>query len=309
MGHDHGQAHADARVGSRRALAIALALIATFMLAEIVGGLLTNSLALLADAAHMFSDAASLGLALGAIWLARRPPTPTRTFGYKRAEILAALVNGLTLVAVALWIFFEAYQRFDDPPEILGGWMLVVAVLGLLINVVALRILHGSAEESLNVSAAVRHVLADLLGSVGVIAAAVVILLTGWRPIDPLISVVIGVLVLASSWTILRDSVHILLEGTPRGMDLETLGRRMARVDGVREVHDLHVWTITSGFPALSAHVLVGRQEDCHRRRRELERVLRDEFGIEHTTLQIDHTGGEPIALEPLEQCSSEPSE
>ena len=297
--HDHG---GDARAASKRALAIALGLITTFMFAEIVGGLLTGSLALLADAAHMFNDATSLGLALGAIWLAQRPPSSERTFGFKRAEILAALANGVMLVAVSLWIFYEAYHRFQDPPQILGSWMLVVAVLGLAINLIAFRILHRSGDESLNVTAAVRHVIADVLGSVGVIVAAVVILLTGWRPIDPLVSVVIGILVLGSSWSILRDSVHILLEGTPQELDLEKVGRRMASAPGVHEVHDLHVWTITSGFPALSAHVLVGRDEDCHACRRELERVLHEEFGIDHTTLQVDHLGGELLQLEPPEQ-------
>ena len=302
MAHQHGNGHdAHARSATKRALTVALALITVFMFAEIAGGLLTNSLALLADAAHMFNDATSLALALGAIWLAQRPATAERTFGFKRAEILAALANGLMLVAVSVWIFYEAYRRFDDPPEIVGSWMLVVAILGLAINVAAFTMLHRSGEESLNVSAAVRHVVADLLGSVGVITAAVVILLTGWRPIDPLISVVIGVLVLVSSWSILRDSIHILLEGTPRDLNLEQVGNRMAGAHGVTEIHDLHVWTITSGFPALSAHVLVGRDENCHERRRDLERMLRDEFGIEHTTLQVDHAGGELVALERVE--------
>ncbi len=187
--------------------------------------------------------------------------------------------------------FYEAYQRIQDPPEILGGWMMVVAVIGLVVNAAGALILTRSAGENLNMQGALRHILADLLGSVGVIAAAVVILLTGWGYADPIISVFIGILVLFSSWKLLRDSVGILLEGSPPGMDANEVGRKMVAVDGVEEVHDLHVWEITSGFPALAAHVLVGREEDCHERRREIEKVLYREFGIEHTTLQVDHAG------------------
>jgi cobalt-zinc-cadmium efflux system protein len=276
---------------SRRALAIVLALTATFTVAEVVGGLLTGSLALLADAGHMLSDNVSLGLALFAFWLSAKPPTPERSFGYNRAEILAALANGVTLVAISIWIFIEAYHRLQDPPEILGGWMMAVAVMGLAINLAGAVILARSAGESLNMQGALRHVLADLLGSIGVIAAAIIILLTGWVYADPIISALIGVLILGSSWKLLRDSTNILLEATPRGIDAEEVGRRMAGAQGVVEVHDLHIWTITSGFPALSAHVLVGESEDCHARRRNLEELLAHEYGIEHTTLQVDHVG------------------
>ena len=270
---------------------VVLALTLTYMFAQIAGGLLTGSLALLADAAHMASDNVALGLALFAFWLAERPPTPNRSFGYKRAEILAALFNGVTLVAVSIWIFYEAYERFRDPPEILGGWMMAVAVVGLLVNVAGALILMRSAGENLNMQGAFRHVLADLLGSVGVILAALVILITGWFYADPIISVVIGVLVVLSSWRLLRDSVNILLEGSPPGIDARKVGERMVDVKGVDEVHDLHIWEITSGFPALAAHVLVGHDQNCHERRREIEKVLSGEFGIEHTTLQVDHVG------------------
>jgi cobalt-zinc-cadmium efflux system protein len=256
-----------------------------------LGGLITGSLALLADAGHMLSDALSLGVALFAVWLAGKPVTPNRSFGYKRAEILAALFNGATLVAISIWIFVEAYHRFSEPPEILGGWMLAVAALGLVVNVAGAMILWRSGGESLNLQGALRHILADLLGSVGAIAAALVILATGWRYADPIISVLIGLLVLGSSWRLVRDSSNILLEGTPRGIDANEVGSSMARVPGVAEVHDLHVWTITSGFPALAAHVLVGRDEDCHARRRDIEEVLARDYGIEHTTLQVDHVG------------------
>src|SRR5215212_10317801 len=218
---------------------------------------LAITLALTADAGHMLSDNLSLGVALFAAWLAGRPETPEKSFGYKRAEILAALANGVTLVAISIWIFIEAYSRLREPPEILGGPMLVIAALGLLVNAAGAIVLSRSGSENLNTQGAMRHVVADALGSIGVIIAALVIILTGWRYADPLVSVVIGALILASSWSLLRDSTNILLEASPRGINAEAVGRKMARAQGVAEVHDLHISTITSGFPALSAHVLV----------------------------------------------------
>ncbi len=300
-GHGHSHGHNHGRGADRRALSIVFALTTAFMVVEVVGGLVTGSLALLADAGHMLSDAFSLGLALVAVWLASRPATPNRSFGYKRAEILTALLNGVTLVAISVWILVEAYNRLWEPPEILGGWMLAVATLGLVVNIVGVLILSRSGGESLNVQGALRHVVADVMGSVGAIAAALVILATGWRYADPLISALIGLLVLASSWRLLRDSTNILLEGTPPGMDANKVGRSMAAAEGVREVHDLHVWTITSGFPALSAHVLVGHDEDCHARRRDLEDLLAREYGIKHTTLQVDHAGDHTATLHSLQ--------
>ena len=292
MAHTHENAHpGGARGKNRRALAVVLALTASFTVIEVVGGLLTGSLALLADAGHMLSDNLSLGIALFATWLAGRPATPERTFGYQRAEILAALANGVTLVAISTWIFIEAYSRLWEPPEILGKPMLAVAALGLLVNALSAIILSRSAGENLNAQGALRHVIADALGSVGAIMAAAIILLTGWRYADPLVSAAIGLLILGSSWKLLRDSTNVLLEATPRGIDAEDVGRSMAGAQGVEEVHDLHIWTITSGFPALSAHVLVGQSEDCHARRRDLEDLLLREYGIEHTTLQVDHAG------------------
>ncbi len=299
--HDHGHSHDHGRGADRRALSVVFALTASYMVVEVVGGLVTGSLALLADAGHMLSDAFSLGLALVAVWLAQRPATPNRSFGYKRAEILAALLNGATLVAISVWIFVESYNRLWEPPEILGGWMLAVAALGLVVNVAGALILSRSGGESLNVQGALRHVVADIMGSVGAIAAALVILATGWRYADPLISALIGVLVLASSWKLLRDSTNILLEGTPPGIDANKVGESMAAAQGVREVHDLHVWTITSGFPALAAHVLVGHDEDCHARRRDLEDLLAREYSIKHTTLQVDHAGDHTATLHSLQ--------
>ncbi len=295
MGHGHGHHHHGpghhhhgASSGTRR-LAYVLALTAGYTVVELIGGLLTGSLALLADAGHMLSDAASLGLALLAAWLGGRAATSQRTFGYRRAEVLAALANGLALVTISVWILVEAYQRLSRPPEVLGGWMLAVAALGLVVNLVAAAILFGGHDDDINVAAAARHVLADLLGSLGAVAAAGIILVTGWRHADPAVSALIALLVLASSWSILREALRILLEATPRGVDAATVGQAMAERPGVVEVHDLHIWTITSGFPALAAHVLVAPGDDCHARRRELERMLHDSFGIRHTTLQVDH--------------------
>ena len=299
-GHEHG-----GRARSRRALGLVLVLTAGYTIVEVVAGVLTGSLALLADAGHMLGDVAALGLALGAAWLASRPATPERSFGFQRAEILAALVNGLALVAIAIWVFVEAIRRLDDPSEILGGWMLAVALLGLAVNLVAAGILARAAAESLNVQAALRHVFADLASSIGVAATAIVVIATGWRQADPLAGMGIALLILASSWGILRDSVVILLEASPAGIDAREVGRRMASWEGVVEVHDLHIWTITSGFPALSAHVLVARGDDCHARRLELEQMLAQEFGLEHTTLQVEHVGEQRgLQITPLRRRS-----
>jgi cobalt-zinc-cadmium efflux system protein len=282
--HDHG------RAADRRVLAAALALVVAFAVVELVGGLLADSLALLADAGHMVGDAGSLGLALFAAWIAARPATAARTYGFRRAEILAALANGVALVAIAIWVFVEAADRFSDPPEPLGGWMLAVGAAGLAVNGVVAGLMLRGGSASLNVRAALRHVLADLLGSVGVVAAALVVLTTGWAYADPVASVAIGVLVLASSWAVLRESVGILLEESP--VDAHEVGHAMAALPGVVEVHDLHIWTITSGFPALSAHVLVDRGTDSQAIRLELERVLHERFGLDHTTLQVEQAQG-----------------
>ncbi|MBN8869424.1 MAG: cation transporter [Solirubrobacterales bacterium] len=308
MGHDHehgshGHSHGPGewRDADRRALLIAAGLTAGFMVAEVAGGLLTDSLALLADAGHMLSDSFSLFLALGAVALAARPATARRTYGFKRAEILAALINGILLVVVSVWIVVEAISRIGDPPEVLGGWMLVVAVAGLLVNLIAAWVLARSAGESLNVKAALRHVLADVAGSVGVILAALIILTTGWELADPIVSIVISVLIAASAWSILRDSVDVLLEAAPPGLDTEEIGYAMAALPGVEQVHDLHIWQITSGMPMLSAHVLVGPGADCHGLRRDLEQMLEAEYEIDHTTLQVEHiTSQAPIPADQL---------
>jgi len=285
--HDHGERLAT----DRRRLGIALALILAFMVVEIVGGLISNSLSLLADAGHMVTDAASLTLALVAAWLAATPATPQRSFGLRRAEILAALANGVALVAISIWIVIAAIGRLHDPPDTLGGWMVAVGVIGIGVNLAAAAVTWGGRNGSLNVRAAFQHVLADLLGSAGVAVAGVIVLTTGWRYADPIVAIAIALLILASSWTILRDSVEVLLETTPRDIDAEAVGRAMVGHAGVREVHDLHIWTITSGFPALSAHVLVDPGADCHAVREELEHVLAERFSLTHTTLQVEHAG------------------
>ena len=291
-----GRRHAhDHRAASSRALAAVLALTVAMTVVEVFGGVLTGSLALLADAGHLFSDSFAIGLALGAILLARRPSTARRSFGFQRAEILAAFVNGLTLVLVSGWIVWEAIDRLDERPDVLGGWMLAVAAAGLAVNALAAIILLRSGRESLNVEAAYRHVLADLLGSAGVLVAALVIVATGWTLVDPLVSLAIAVLIVASAWGVLRDSTAILMEQTPTRLDADAVARAIVDVSGVTSVHDLHVWTITSGFDALSAHVLVGRGEDCHALRRDVERALAESFGITHTTLQVDHDAADAL--------------
>ncbi|HMX71360.1 MAG TPA: cation diffusion facilitator family transporter [Solirubrobacterales bacterium] len=305
MSHDHdhseeGHSHGigSYRGADRKALLIAALLTGGFMVAEAVGGVITGSLALLADAGHMLSDSFSLFLALFAVSIAARPATAKRTFGYKRAEILAALVNGVLLVLVSLWVVYEAIGRLDDPVEVMGGGMMAIAVLGLIINVVAFLVLWKGGGESLNVRAALRHVLGDLLGSVGVIIAAGVILLTGWEPIDPIVSILISILIVASAWSVLKESVDVLLEAAPKGIDTQEVGMAMAGVAGVEQVHDLHIWQITSGFPSLSAHVLVGADLDCHRVRLELDSLLKEQFEIEHSTLQLEHAGdGKPLEI------------
>jgi cobalt-zinc-cadmium efflux system protein len=278
----------------RRALAIALALTAAYTVVEIVAGFVTGSLALLADAGHMLSDNVSLALALVALWLADRPATLQRSFGFKRAEVLAALANGVVLVAVAIWIFIEAARRFRDPSPVLGGWMLVVAAIGLLVNVAAALVLLGPRRGNLNLEAAFRHVLGDLAGSVGVLVAAAVILATGWLYADPVAGVLIAVLILFSSWAILRDSVRILLEAAPAGVDVAEVERRLLELPGVVGVHDLHVWTITSGFPAVSAHLIVDDAAHAAFCRGTAAGLLHESFGMEHSTLQVEVDGEDP---------------
>jgi cobalt-zinc-cadmium efflux system protein len=302
VSHDHAHGHVDRRAGAGsgtgRPLAVALALVLGFAVVEVVGGVVAGSLALLADATHMVSDAGALGLALFAAWLAGRPATVARSFGWRRAEILAALANGVALVVLAVWIAWEAVGRLDDPPSVDGWWIVGVGAAGLVVNAVAARVLHAAAESSLNVRAALRHVLADLLSSVGVVVAGLLVVGPGWEAADAVVSLFIALLVLLSAWDVLRESLGVLLEATPRGIDAEAVGTAMAASPGVVEVHDLHIWTITSGFPSLSAHVTVEADADCHAIRRQLEVLLHDRFRLDHTTLQVEHANG-LLQLEP----------
>jgi cation diffusion facilitator family transporter len=270
-------------------LTVALVLNAAYTAVEAVVGFATGSLALLADAGHNLSDVAALAIAAGAVLLARRPATPDRSFGFKRAEILAALLNAVSLVAIATLIFVEAARRFAHPLSLPGGWLVAVATAGLVINAVGAAAVFRRGGRDLNLRASFVHLAGDALGSLGVIVAGVIIVTTGWRYTDPLFSVLLGVLILASSWSVLRDSVLVLLEAAPKGLSVASLGNAMAAYPGVVEVHDLHVWTITSEFPALSAHVLVRAGHDCHAARRGIETMVRERYGITHTTLQVDH--------------------
>ena len=258
------------------------------MIAEVVGGLLTNSLALLADAGHMLSDAASLALALFAMWIAQRPPTPRHTYGYYRTEILAALINGATLVAIAIYIFIEAYERVGEPPEVQGALMMGIAVGGLIINLVGLWILNAGKSESLNVHGAWLHVLTDALGSVGAIVAGALIWAFGWNWADPVASVLIGLLVIYSSWALLKETVAVLMEGAPGHIDVDEVRGAIRSIDGVAAVHDLHVWTITSGMVALSAHVEATGARPHSVLLKEIQNVLHDGFEIDHATIQIE---------------------
>jgi cobalt-zinc-cadmium efflux system protein len=296
-GHEHGHGPGAHRSKSRRRLAIVLVLVALYMIAEVVGGLLTNSLALLADAGHMLSDAASLALALFALWIAQRPPTPRHTYGYYRTEILAALVNGATLVAISVYIFIEAYERVGEPPEVQGALMMGIAVGGLVINLMGLWILNAGKSESLNVRGAWLHVLTDALGSVGAIVAGGLIWAFGWNWADPVASVLIGLLVIYSSWALLKETVAVLMEGAPGHIDVDEVRDAIRGVEGVGAVRDLHVWTITSGMVALSAHVEAAGARPHGALLREVQDTLHEAFEIDHSTIQIDPAGFEKREL------------
>ena len=276
-----------------------LALTGGYLLVELLGGALTGSLALLADAAHMGTDVFGLALALFAVWLGARAPTPGRTYGAARAEILAAAVNAAVLVAAAGAILHEAWRRLQAPPEVQSLPMLAVAAVGLAVNLVGVGLLRGGAGESLNVAGAFQEVLADLLGSLAALAAGATMLLTGWWYADPLCSVAVALLVLPRTWRLLREAVHVLLEGTPAGVDLAAVRAALRAVPGVRAVHDLHVWSITSGSAALSAHVLLDGDPGGAARARLLSALgalLRERFGLAHTTLQLEDPGVEEAA-------------
>ena len=296
--HEHDTHHLNKDDRSRR-LAIALAITTTFLVVEVAGGILTNSLALLADAGHMATDVAALAMALFAIWLARRPATAERSFGYLRAEILAALVNSASLVAISIYIFWETFQRIGDPPEVDSDPMLAVAIAGLAANAASAWVLSrgGGHNHDLNTRGALLHVIGDMLGSVGAILAALIMLATGWYLADPLLSAGIGLLILWNSWKLLRESVDVLLEATPQGIDAGEVRAAMAATDGVDGVHDLHIWTVTSGLIALSSHVEVMGTRDWHAVLLDLSTLLRERYGIAHVTLQPEQAASLPDAF------------
>jgi cobalt-zinc-cadmium efflux system protein len=274
---------------TQRRMLWAMLLTATFTVAEVVGGLLSGSLALLADAGHMLTDTAALGIAWAAARLSQRPPDALRSYGYHRLQVIAALLNSIGFIAIVIWILVEAFQRLQQPVQVLGGPMLAVAVVGLAVNLIALTLLHGGHHHDLNVKAAMLHVLGDLLGSVAAIAAAAVILLTGWMPIDPLLSVLVALLILRGAVSVVRQSLHILLEGTPPEFEREALEQALIEVvPGVTGVHHIHVWSLSPEKPLLTMHVEVADTSDYNRTLLAIKRVLSDDFGIHHATVQIE---------------------
>jgi len=290
MSHSHaGHTHGASADADRGKLTVALALILAFMAAEVVTGIVANSLALLSDAAHMLTDAAAIGLSLVAIRLAGRPAAGQMTFGFKRVEILSAQANGITLLVLAALIAIEGVRRLIDPPGVDGALVLVVALAGVAVNLAATAILARANRQSLNVEGSFQHLLTDLYAFVGTAIAAAVILLTGFDRADAIASLLVAGLMLRSALGLLRDSGRIFLEASPKGLDPERIGRTMAEQPGVVEVHDLHVWEVTSEFPALSAHVTVAQDADCHRARLELAELIERRFGIRHSTLQVEH--------------------
>ena len=294
--HGHAHSHMSDRSGSRRALSISLALTVAYGLVQVATGIWFHSLALLADAVHNVSDGAAIALALAAAWAAGLPARGARTFGWRRAEILAALVNGLALVVISGWIFYEAYQRLSQPPDVVGAGVLIVGLVGVVANgVPVILMLRASPGEDLNLRGAMIHAGTDVLGSAGAALAGLIVLLTGWRYADPLIGAAIGVIVLLSSFGLIRQSLRILLEVAPEECDPEEIGQALAEAEGVKQVHDLHIWTITSGFPALSAHIVAEPGADHDRLLHQLQALLHDRFELSHTTLQIDRDHGHQL--------------
>lgn len=301
-GHAHGTGTTDAR-----ALKIALALILGFMGAEIVAGVVANSLALLSDAAHMLTDAAALALSLVALRIARRPARGALTYGFGRVEILSAQANGITLVLLGLWIVYEAIRRLAAPPDVEGAIVLVVALAGIVVNLAATYVLARANRASLNVEGSFQHILTDLFAFVGTAIAGAIVLLTGFAQADAIASLAVAASMLYAGTRLVTASGRVFLEAAPAGLDPQLIGRTLAAHPGVVEVHDLHVWEVTSGFPALSAHVVVGAGRDCHELRRALQRELVERFDLHHTTLQVDHEAAPqtPLQIESYAAASS----
>lgn len=288
--HDHVHSHSHSHKANKKALAISFILIAGFMFIEFIGGYLTNSLALISDAGHMLSDAVALGLSLSALIFGARAATSSKTYGYKRFEILAALLNGIVLVLLAVFIFKEAIERLSAPPHVIGKGMMIISVIGLLINIVVAWILYsqGSTKENLNVRSAFLHVIGDLLGSVGAIVAAVLIMLYGWYIADPIASMVVSVLVLYSGWNVLKESVNILMEAKPANIDFEEVIELLKSIDGVEDIHDLHIWMITSDFTSMTVHLHVKADADRDQILGLAKHAIYEKYGIKHVTIQIE---------------------
>jgi cobalt-zinc-cadmium efflux system protein len=298
-GHSHGHSHDIHADAARGPLTVALGLIVAFMGVEVAAGVIAHSLALLSDAAHMLTDAGAIGFSLLAMRLASRPAQGAMTFGLRRVEILSAQANGVTLLVLAAFIAYDAVRRLFAAPHVRGGLMLAVALAGVLVNLAAAWTLSRADRRSLNVQGSFQHVLTDLYGFIGTALAAGVILLTGFQRADAIVSMLIAGLMIRSGGSLVKASGRIFLEAAPEGLDPQAIGRALVTQPGVVEVHDLHVWEVTSGFPALSAHVLVAAAQDCHEARREMEAMLRERFGLDHTTLQVDHMGGGLLDIAP----------
>jgi cobalt-zinc-cadmium efflux system protein len=302
MAHEHARhSHSVSADVDRERLAVVLGLILALMVVEVAAGVLAHSLALLSDAGHMLTDAAAIGFSLLALKLAARPPGGALTFGLRRVEIMSALASGVTLLILAILIAYEAIRRLFAPPEVHGAPMLAVALLGILVNLAAARTLSTANRSSLNVEGSFQHILTDLYAFIGTAVAAAVILVSGFQRADPIASLFIAMLMTRSGVSLVRDSGRVFLEAAPKGLDPQEIGRALVAQPGVVEVHDLHVWEVTSSFPALSAHVLVGADSDCHATRRRIEAMLRERFALEHTTLQVDHEGSERSEIVQLE--------
>ncbi|WP_208589931.1 cation diffusion facilitator family transporter [Gracilibacillus suaedae] len=287
--HEHGHSHDHHYTNNKKALLISFICITAFMVVEVIGGFLTNSLALLSDAGHMLSDAFALGLSLFAFKLGEKAANAQKTYGYKRFEILAAFINGVTLLAISIYIFYEAYHRFLEPPNV-SPMMLWIAIIGLIVNISVAFILMsgGDTKGNLNMRSALLHVFGDLLGSVGAIIAGLLIMVFNWNMADPIASIIVAVLILISGYRVTRDSFHILMEGTPSYLSYEEIENKLVQIDGVINIHDLHVWTITSDFPALSCHMVVEEHIDRDLLLKKAANVLHDDFAIHHTTIQIE---------------------
>jgi len=301
MAHDHAHVHVHTDDGRR--LTIALVLLLAFMAAEVVVGILASSLALLADAAHMLTDAGAIALALFAARLARRPPGGDFTFGYRRAEILSAQLNGATLVALGAVIGIEGIRRMIDPPDVEGAAVMIVAIVGIAVNLAATMVLSGANRRSLNVEGAFQHVLNDLFAFIATAIAGALVLFAGFSRADGIAALLVAALMLFSGFRLLRDSTRVLLEAAPRDLDPDEIGHALAAENHVVEVHDLHVWEVTSGFPALSAHVTVRSGCDTQAHRRQLAELLRERFGITHSTLQVETRHEGPLEIEPLRRA------